>query len=115
MTTAKEFTLSEQHQKIWHTLRTMKDGERILGADLRKIAGISDIRVFYKIVEDLREIGIFVGANRFTPKGYYEIRTGNDMERFLTIKRTELSGEWAALDRLEKKWNLKQSKEEATQ
>lgn len=96
--------LSMQHQTVWNTLRTMKDGERIIGADLRELAGIPEERTFYKIIEDLRTAGIFVGASRNEPKGYYEIRTQNDMQRFLRIKRDELVGEIDALDELEQKW-----------
>lgn len=112
--TVKEMTLTEQHQMIWSMLRTLPDGERILGHQLREAAEIKEERVFYKIVEDLREVGIFIGASRHTPKGYYEIRTSNDMERFLKHKRTELIGEWEALDNLEKKWIRKEVKKEGS-
>lgn len=110
--TVKEMTLTEQHQMIWSIIRTLPDGERILGHQMRDAAGIKDERVFYKIIEDLREIGIFIGASRNTPKGYYEIRTNDDMYRFLNAKRAELTGEWEALERLEKKWIRKQLKKE---
>lgn len=112
--TKTTLTLTEQHQIVWNVLRTLKDGERILGHELRKAANIKEERVFYKIVEDLREAGIFIGANRNSPRGYYEIRTEDDMYRFLNAKRTELTGEWEALKRLELKWNRKQAKKEAS-
>lgn len=111
MTIAKEeFLLSGQHQKIWNTIRSLKDGERILGSDLRELAGIADIREFYKIIEDLREAGIFIGASKYTPRGYYEIKTESEMENFLRSKRSELARGWSSLDRLEKKWNRKNNK-----
>ena len=103
----EEFQLSAQHQTIWNAIRSLEEGERILGSDLRIMAGITDIRVFYKIIEDLRESGIFIGASKYKPRGYFEIKTDPEMERFLRIKRSELAGEWSALDRLDKKWNRK--------
>lgn len=110
--TVKEMTLTEQHQMVWSMLRMLPDGERLLGHQMRKAAGIKEERPFFKIIEDLREVGIFIGASRQTPKGYYEIRTDNDMYRFLNAKRAELTGEWEALERLEKKWIRKQLKKE---
>lgn len=104
MTEVQELELSHQHQIVWNTLRTLKDGDRMVGADLREVAGIKDERTFYKIIEDLRTAGMFIGASRTYGKGYFEIRTAKDMESFLRSKRQELQGEWEALDELEKKW-----------
>lgn len=104
--------LTLQHQSVWNTLRSMQDDERILGADLRELAGIPEERTFYKVIEDLRTAGIFVGASRNEPKGYYEIRTQNDMERFLRTKRDELVGEIEALNELEQKWLNRNKTEE---
>lgn len=101
-------TLTEQHQIIWSVLRSLPDGERILGHQLREAAAMKEERPFFKIIEDLREVGIFIGASRQTPKGYFEIRTNDDMYRFLNNKRAELTGEWEALERLEKKWIRKE-------
>lgn len=109
ITLSKQKHLSMQHQAVWNIIRTLKDGERVLGADLRKMAGISTERAFYNVIEDLRTAGLFIGASRRNEdKGYYEIRTDDDMERFLRSKRNELQGEWKALDDLEKKWLEKQ-------
>lgn len=96
--------LTAAHQNIWNRLRTAKDGERILGSDLRTGAGNLEIRTFYQVIEDLRRAGIFIGASKFIPRGYYEIRTNSEMNHFLKSKRSELLGELSALADLESKW-----------
>lgn len=92
-------------------MRSLDDGQRILGADLRAVSGIEDRRSFSKVIEDLRSAGIFIGASRNEDRGYYEIRTNSDMEHFLRKKRQQLKGEWKLLDELEKKWLAKEATE----
>lgn len=104
--------LSLQHQSVWNMLRSMKDGERIIGADLRELANVPEERTFYKIIEDLRDAGIFIGASRNEPRGYYEIRSDHDARRFFNLKQAELVGELAALQELERKWENRNNPQE---
>lgn len=108
--TVKQNELTAAHQKIWNKLRMLPDGERILGADLQTLAGVSDRRTFYQIIEDLRTAGIFIGASRNSPHGYYEIRTGTEMDIFLSRKRNQLKQEADILDSMEIAW-LRRSEE----
>lgn len=104
MNIPQEETITSAHHYIWNRLRSAKDGERVLGADLRAGAGGLDTRTFYQVIEDLRTAGIFVGASKHIPRGYYEIRTTTEMNHFLRFKRRELLGELNALAELESKW-----------
>lgn len=96
-----------REQIIWNTLRSLPDGEHILGRDLREMSGIKDVRTFYKVIEEFREAGIFIGANRQSPVGYYEIRTDNDMIRFLSSNRAEINKKLETLNAMERKWYRK--------
>lgn len=100
----EETVYEAQKRMIWSTIRSLPDGEHILGRDLRNKAGIKDRRIFYKIIEDYRKSGVFIGANRQSPKGYYEIRTDNDLVRFIQSKRTELRREEEVLNTMERQW-----------
>lgn len=100
---AEEIKLTGRHLKVWNILRSLKDGERIRGVDLRSRANIQE-RHFYLIIEDLQAAGCFIGASRNENKGYYQIRTYADMTQYLTRKRNELRREADALDEFESKW-----------
>ena len=75
--------MTAQHQFVWNTLTMLEDGERILGADLRQRSGVSDARTLFSIINELRLNGYLVGGDKSGERGYYEIRTANDMARTL--------------------------------
>lgn len=71
--------LNDQQLTIWNKLRNLKDGERMIGRDLMAATGISEERVFYSVIENLRLAGYQVGASKdlYNP-GYYQKRTDKD-------------------------------------
>lgn len=75
----KEERLSGKHLTIWNKLRNLKDGERMIGRDLMAATGITEERVFYGIIEDLRQAGYQIAASKelYNP-GYYQKRTDKD-------------------------------------
>lgn len=104
----KQIKMSMQHERVWNELRTLKDGERILGPQLRTIAGIEDERRFFNIIEDLRTLGLAIGASKNEPKGYFEIRTQHDMASYLNTNYTELKQRKKVLDTMRKRWEKEQ-------
>lgn len=71
--------LTGVHLRVWTTLANLQDGSRVVGKDLMAIAGISDKRQFFSIIEDLRMAAYQIGASKeLHNPGYYQIRTDQE-------------------------------------
>ena len=104
MTTSKERELTPQHLRIWDEINDLKDGERILGHQIRNTVGIKKERDFYRMIEELRSEVFFIGSSRGYPRGYYPIRTDYDMETYVDRRKAELEKELAALNLFHLNW-----------
>lgn len=101
--------LTAEHQRVWDKLRTLPDGERILGTNLQIECGIDDERTLKRVMDDLRSSGLFVSGSKSKPMGYCEIRTVKELDSYLKKRRQEHAGELRKLDEMERQWYDAQS------
>lgn len=92
--------LSAQHLAVWNTLQNLQEGERMIGRDLMAATGITSERIFFSIIEDLREAGCYIGAKKSQgTSGYYVMTSIPEVLDYYFRKKKELDGQYESNDR----------------
>jgi hypothetical protein len=86
--------LTSTQLAVWEKLQNLEVGQRILGQDLMAATGITDRRLFFKTIEQLRDMRVHIGAKKVKDaSGYYLMTMDEEIMDYYFRKDKELENQ----------------------